>query len=71
MTSQGLKLSKQTQSEPLDNSPPVLNIYHALAFLGQKPDKALLDANLDDIWEWAIEHWHWDSIPQKQHILVK
>lgn len=59
----GQKLSKQTYATALDLSRPVPQLLTALEFLDQSPDPALSDARVDDILQWAIEHWNIDAIP--------
>lgn len=59
----GQKLSKQTYATALDLSRPVPQLLTALEFLDQSPAPALCDASVDEILQWAIEHWNIDAIP--------
>lgn len=61
----GQKLSKQTYATALDCNNPVPALWHALALLGQNPDKHLLNEELSSLWLWAHEHWQIDRIPRK------
>jgi glutamyl-Q tRNA(Asp) synthetase len=51
------KLSKQTGAPPVNDKQPAENLYKALEFLGQSPEKPLKTAQLKDIWNWAQENW--------------
>lgn len=64
----GNKLSKQTGAQPLDCSKPVKNIFQALVLLDQLPEISLLNASLDDMWTWALEHWNPGAIARRQQI---
>ena len=61
--SQGQKLSKQTFARPLDNKNIVKTLYQVLQALGQQPETELKSATLDEFWQWAIEHWNVNNIP--------
>jgi glutamyl-Q tRNA(Asp) synthetase len=64
----GQKLSKQTFAEPVAGKRAVPLIIAALDFLGQQPHSRLKDANLDELWSWAIEHWRMDRVPRQRAI---
>ena len=64
----GQKLSKQTFAEPVADKRAVPLIIAALDFLGQQPHSRLHDANLDELWSWAIEHWRMDRVPRQRAI---
>ena len=64
----GQKLSKQTYAEPVTGKPAVPLLLGALEFLGQQPDTDLVDARLDELWSWAIAHWHMDRVPRLRAI---
>lgn len=64
----GQKLSKQTFAEPVAGRPPVPLIVEALRFLGQRPDDELLDADLHELWSWAMANWRMDRIPRQRAI---
>ena len=63
----GAKLSKQTFAAPIDDRDPVPALRQALHFLGHKPP---MDADLGDIWRWAIEHWETAAIPRLREIPI-
>lgn len=64
----GQKLSKQTYAEPVADKPAVPLIVGALEFLGQQLDEGLADANLEELWSWAIAHWRIESVPRLRAI---
>lgn len=66
----GEKLSKQTLAAPLDLARPTLPLWQALAFLGQQPPQALANARLDELWNWAMEHWNIGRVPGKRSIAL-
>jgi glutamyl-Q tRNA(Asp) synthetase len=57
ISSDGKKLSKQTGAPAINDTQPSANLWQALNFLGQKPEKSLQTAPLKDIWVWAAENW--------------
>ncbi len=54
----GKKLSKQHHAAPLNDALAAQNLYHALRYLQQTPPSELLHAPIEDILQWAINHWH-------------
>jgi glutamyl-Q tRNA(Asp) synthetase len=54
----GLKLSKSTGASAIDTARPSRELWRALTFLRQAPPPELSRGNVQDLWEWAIEHWH-------------
>lgn len=62
---QGTKLSKQTFATALDSQEKIALLFKALDFLGQRPEKALLSATIDEFWQWAIAHWQVRNIPRR------
>lgn len=60
----GQKLSKQTHAPALDPAQPIPALLDALAFLGQRPDRALTDAAPSELLQWAVEHWKMERIPR-------
>lgn len=60
----GQKLSKQTFAQAIDKSKPSLLLWYALTFLGQQPERALIEGKLDELWQWAIEHWKFKLVPK-------
>lgn len=63
----GAKLSKQTLAAPINNHQPLPTLKQALRFLGHDPPAL---ANLDELWQWAIEHWRIHQIPQIREIPI-
>lgn len=53
----GQKLSKQTGAPGIPLARPAETLAAALACLRQTPPRDLADADLDDVWAWAAEHW--------------
>jgi glutamyl-Q tRNA(Asp) synthetase len=66
----GQKLSKQNLARPLNNQRAAKNLYTALQILGQNPDKRLQDACIDDILQYATQHWKRASIPLKYETTI-
>ncbi len=62
----GEKLSKQTLAAALDAVSAVPLLWQALQFLGQRPDPALRQADLDAVWAWAQAHWRLERIPRQR-----
>lgn len=59
---EGKKLSKQSDSRPVDPADPLPALAAALRFLGQPlPDQIPGELNL--LWRWAIEHWEIGLVP--------
>lgn len=58
------KLSKQTSALALDPTQANRLITSALHFLGQNPPDDLHSHPIEDIWMWAVAHWHIDNIPK-------
>ncbi|HEY9018984.1 tRNA glutamyl-Q(34) synthetase GluQRS [Thiomicrospira sp.] len=70
VTSQHIKYSKSAQSPAIDADQAVLQIWQVLAFLNQSPPLELQQASLNEIWSWAIRHWHLHNIPAKDMIEI-
>ncbi|MDN3653469.1 tRNA glutamyl-Q(34) synthetase GluQRS [Thalassotalea ponticola] len=68
VTEQGYKLSKQNAAPAIDKTHPQPALISALTFLGQQPDPALVDASVEQIIGWAIDHWQLDKVPQRREI---
>jgi glutamyl-Q tRNA(Asp) synthetase len=64
------KLSKQTHARPLDTHHCVQQLFHTLVFLNQTPPAELARASLEELWNWAKQHWSTASLPQKREIIV-
>jgi glutamyl-Q tRNA(Asp) synthetase len=60
MHSDGRKLGKRYRSDPVASVPAAVAIYLALKFLGQSPPAGM---GLEELWRWAIAHWHLASVP--------
>ncbi len=60
---QGEKLSKQSYARAIEIDDASANLVQALRFLGQSPEPDLARATTADLWDWAFENWHIDSVP--------
>jgi len=65
LSTDGKKLSKRSQSDPVNHQQPASVISLALHFLGQKPPPGL---SLAELWSWALAHWNRDLIPHVRAI---
>jgi len=63
------KLSKFSRADALDIKNPMANLVSVLEFLGQQPPAELMDASLDEFWDWAVEHWGVAKIPDKDVVV--
>jgi len=70
VTDQGYKLSKQNKAPAISIDTPQPSLIHALTFLGQQPDKALVDATVEEIIQWAIDHWQRNKVPKQREITL-
>jgi glutamyl-Q tRNA(Asp) synthetase len=66
----GQKLSKQTGAPALTYSRCGATLVAALKALAQSPPDDLADANLADIWVWALRHWNVSLLAGKTSIAV-
>jgi glutamyl-Q tRNA(Asp) synthetase len=57
VNAEGQKLSKQNHAPAIASDNPVRVLYQALARLQQEPDPQLLQADLDSLLDWALQHW--------------
>ena len=64
----GEKLSKQTRAPALDKARTAAELVGALAFLGQVVPVELTRATVNDVWDWAVEHWSFDRVPRQRAI---
>lgn len=64
VNTQGQKLSKQTLAAPVGDGSIGHALVAALRFLGHEAPASLKDARVDEIWEWAVEHWSLDKVPR-------
>jgi glutamyl-Q tRNA(Asp) synthetase len=62
----GEKLSKQTLASPVDASRPAPALVDALLFLGQFPPADLADAEVEEVWKWALSHWQLARVPRRR-----
>ncbi|WP_404367857.1 tRNA glutamyl-Q(34) synthetase GluQRS [Marinobacter sp.] len=60
----GQKLSKQSHAPALDDSLTGINLWRALAALGQQPPEKLVTAQASTIRDWGIEHYRPDRLPR-------
>ncbi len=60
----GEKLSKQTLATPIDPAQPVEALAAVLRFLGQHPPDTLAQANVNELWAWAIANWRLERVPR-------
>jgi glutamyl-Q tRNA(Asp) synthetase len=63
LTADGQKLSKQTGAAGIHELRQQLVLFQVLEFLNQQPPVELMDADLDDLWRWAVEHWRLEAVP--------
>ncbi len=66
LSADGRKLGKRVQTDPVKHQDPAYAVKHALEFLGQKPPS---DYGLEELWDWALEHWNNRLIPRCKGIL--
>lgn len=59
----GEKLSKQTFARAIDDQDPRPPLIKALNFLGQQVPGEVADSTLDDLWQWAVQHWSVEKLP--------
>ena len=64
------KLSKQTLAKPIEVSAASQLLYDALCFLGQQPPADISTAQLNTIWQWALEHWNISAVAQTRQIII-
>jgi glutamyl-Q tRNA(Asp) synthetase len=70
MGSDGQKLSKQNQAEPLDDKKAVHNLIAALKFLGQKIPQDFENSDPAKMLDFATAQWNIDKVPETQSIRV-
>lgn len=66
----GEKLSKQTFATAIETSDPRPQLINALNFLGQQAPDELRDTGLEQLWQWAVEHWSVQNIPASRQLPV-
>ena len=62
----GDKLSKQTKAAPVDDSKALANLRTCMELLALHPPKDCFD--LDELLEWAIQHWDLGRIGTEDHL---
>lgn len=70
INSEGKKLSKQTRATPIDLTKTLTQLVAAIQFLGQTPPAELATSNLSSFWQWALENWQANKIPQGESWLM-
>lgn len=70
ITSDGYKLSKQNKAPAIDNNKPQPTLIAALQFLGQSPIAELTNASVEEIIQWAINHWQRSLVPNTVEINI-
>lgn len=61
---QGEKLSKQTRAQPVKHRDSGIVLCRVLQFLGLQPPIELAQTSLDELWQWAIQHWQVEQVPK-------
>ena len=64
----GEKLSKQTNAPAVSPQQAVSSLAAALRFLGQNVPEGLEDSQLADFWDWAVQNWQSERIPNTRMI---
>jgi glutamyl-Q tRNA(Asp) synthetase len=64
ISAQGEKLSKQNLAPALDKHQASPLLHAALSFLGQAVPDGLRQANLAELWQWAMANWRLEHIPK-------
>jgi glutamyl-Q tRNA(Asp) synthetase len=64
----GCKLSKQTYAPAVRADHPAKTLFELLELLEQNPPQDLLQANVDEILNWAIEHWEFSRLGSIERI---
>lgn len=64
----GAKISKSEGAARVTVKDKQKLLVAALAFLGQQPPEDLNKSNIADIWQWAINHWRLDRVPQQLNL---
>lgn len=62
----GEKLSKQTLAPAIEVGVPLPLLFEVLEFLGQDPQRELLQGDLCSFWAWAIAHWDAAKVPARR-----
>jgi len=67
----GMKISKQNHAPGVDRQNAANVLFKALEFLGQQPDPQLINASVDEIIQWGIQHWKLSTVPGQHSIQVE
>ncbi len=70
-TALGYKLSKQNKAQAINNTHPQPTLVAALKFLGQQPPNELINARVDEIITWGIQHWSRNKIAKTTEIIIQ
>ncbi len=62
------KLSKQTRARPIDTGKGIQIVIDVLRYLNQPLPESPQDASLDELWQWATEHWDSSVIPARHSL---
>jgi glutamyl-Q tRNA(Asp) synthetase len=66
LSTDGKKLGKRLQTDPVNRLDPVSVVTQALRFLGHHPPAV---KSLTNLWDWAFSNWNRDLIPRNKSIL--
>lgn len=66
--SDGCKLSKQTFAAPVDSQRPTQTLFQLLQLLQQQPPPPLRQAGIDELLQWAINHWQPQALRKMSRI---
>jgi glutamyl-Q tRNA(Asp) synthetase len=67
----GSKLSKQTFAQDISLSPVKQTLINAFLCLNMHPPEDLIDASIESILNWGIQHWSLANIKQQASILLE
>ncbi|MGK2915404.1 MAG: tRNA glutamyl-Q(34) synthetase GluQRS [Porticoccaceae bacterium] len=60
---QGSKLSKQNGARAINPQIAAVNLYNALATLGQEPPRSMLGTTVEELLMWGVMHWQRTKVP--------
>jgi glutamyl-Q tRNA(Asp) synthetase len=60
----GNKISKSEGATKVSINNREQLLLSVLDFLGQQPPTELIESSINDIWQWAIQHWQLDLVPR-------
>lgn len=60
---EGNKISKSAGATTVATDDKITVLVNVLRFLGQDPPTTLLEADVEDVWRWAFNHWDHKRIP--------